>query len=94
MAEIRRMRRFHDNKGNEYDELPCGKLRRRLKNGDTSPLPAPQTRKAIEAKKGALTEIDPVVLAKSGSAWRRRCTRCSNSNFHGCTGSTKARSRR
>lgn len=86
MAEVRRMRRFRDSNGIEYDEVLDGKLRRRLKTGDKSPIPRPQTRKAIEAKKGPLKEIDPEALAKAPTAWRRRCTRCGVDSCGGCSG--------
>jgi hypothetical protein len=67
MADLpvaRRMRRFRDKDGVEYDELPDGLLRRRLKADDPSPIPRPMSRSAIEYKAGALQEIDPATLAK------------------------------
>lgn len=98
MAELpqaRRMRRFRDSDGTEYDELLDGTLRRRLKAGDKSPIPSPQTLKSIEAKRGLLKEIDPAALARArGTQRRRRCTRCSNSNCDGCSGGRRKGKRR
>jgi hypothetical protein len=59
------MRRFRDSDGVEYDEIPDGNLRRRLKADDPSPIPEPQTRKAIERRMGPLREVDAAVLAGS-----------------------------
>lgn len=63
MPRARRMRRFRDSDGVEYDELPDGLLRRRLKADDPSPIPMPMSRSAIEYTAGELKEIDPAVLA-------------------------------
>lgn len=63
MPDPRRMRRFRDSEGVEYDEIPNGSLRRRLKRGDPSRIPPPQSREAIEREAGRLVEIDPQVLA-------------------------------
>ena len=79
MADLptaRRMRRFRDPDGREYDEIPDGRLRRRLQADDPSPLPAPQYRSEIEHKAGPLEEIKPAALAKPARDRRRRCSQC------------------
>lgn len=54
---FRRMRRYRDATGTKYDELPDGRLRRRLGPGDPSPHPKPEDRADIEARVGELTEM-------------------------------------
>jgi hypothetical protein len=57
MNPVRRMRRFADRQGNQYDELPNGLLRRRLRRGERHRgYPAPKTRPEIEAAVGSLEE--------------------------------------
>lgn len=56
---FRRMRRYRDAVGTKYDELPDGRLRRRLTPGDSSPHPQPEDRAGIEARVGELTEMGP-----------------------------------
>ena len=68
---VRRMRRFRDPEGVEYDEIPDGRLRRRLAAEDPSPLPALQWRSEIEAKAGLLTEVPASVMAAK-RGWARR----------------------
>ena len=77
------MRRFRDSDGVEYDEIPDGRLRRRLKADDPSPIPVPQCRREIEDKVGLLVEIDSVALARR-SERRRRCAWCSKDYCGGC----------
>jgi hypothetical protein len=63
------MRRFRDGKGVEYDEIPDGRLRRRLAPEDPSRIPAPQSASEIEDKAGVLVEMSPALLAeKKGRA--------------------------
>lgn len=63
------MRRFRDNAGVEYDEIPDGRLRRRLALDDPSRIPAPQWRSEIEESAGVLVEMSPALLAeKKGRA--------------------------
>jgi hypothetical protein len=65
------MRRYVAKCGTEFDELPCGQLRRRLRRSDKSPIPAPQTRAAVVAAYGELREMSTVELTiKKG--WARR----------------------
>src|SRR5438105_627425 len=63
----RRMRRFRDMAGNEYDELPGGLLRRRLESGEQwwppsgepwHPYPTPQSWCDLVAEVGHLSEVD------------------------------------
>ena len=63
----RRMRRFRDSDGRKYDELPDGKLRRRLQPGETwwppagepwHPHPRPVSRNDLVAEVGRLEEVD------------------------------------
>lgn len=69
MPEVRRMRRFRDGAGVEYDEIPDGRLRRRLAPEDPSRIPPPQWRSEIEHQVGALVEMPPALLAeKKGRA--------------------------
>lgn len=63
VGQVRRMRRFRDSDGVEYDEIPDGHLRRRLKASDPPPYPQPETQEAIERRVGPLREIDAAVLA-------------------------------
>ena len=63
MPVARRMRRFRGNSGTQYDELPDGQLRRRLKSDDPAPIPMPQGRDQIEQEDGPLVEMSPALLA-------------------------------
>jgi hypothetical protein len=51
------MRRFAAADGTQFDELPCGHLRRRLRRGDPRPIPTPQTLAEIKAVFGELREM-------------------------------------
>jgi hypothetical protein len=65
---VRRMRRFRDGQGREYDELPNGLLRRRLAPRDPSPHPASELTSVIEARVGRLTEVDTTEPRLGGRA--------------------------
>lgn len=67
MRPPRRMRRFRDGQGREYDELPNGQLRRRLAPRDPSPHPAPEQIDVIKARVGRLTEVDTTQPHPGGS---------------------------
>jgi hypothetical protein len=59
----RRLRRFCDKNGDQYDELVGGLLRRRLRQGENRVhaatwYPKPLPRAEIEAHVGALTEVN------------------------------------
>lgn len=61
IAPARRMRRLRDSHDDEYDELPCGLLRRRLRPGEdrsgTTPYPVPMPESEIEALVGPLVDV-------------------------------------
>lgn len=58
MRPPRRMRRFADQAGREYDELPNGQLRRRLARHDPGPHPMPEPVAVIERRVGRLAELN------------------------------------
>jgi hypothetical protein len=57
------MRRYVAACGIEFDELPCGLLRRRLAHGDPSPIPRPQYLADVKAAYGELREMTQNELA-------------------------------
>lgn len=57
LDDPRRMRRWRDPKGVDYDELPCGLICRRLPAGDPSPIPAPEVYAVVVKRVGGLREL-------------------------------------
>lgn len=61
---VRRMRRWKDERGGQWDELPNGWLRRRLLPGSPDPFPEPMSRFAVESRVGRLREMTAAECAR------------------------------
>jgi hypothetical protein len=71
MGEARRLRRYIAACGTEFDETLDGRLRRRLKRSDKSPIPAPQDRAVVTAAYGELREMTQTEMTIE-KGWARR----------------------